>query len=557
MTALTVDFLYQKYETIITGEKVGIHIFKPTESIMRFTVPNLANDSVGASVKQIANYGQTLLSTPPYNNDAYTISVEFTAAELAAVENEEIVLITLHDKSRLSYVEELDWSSSYFIDSIIGSDYNSGRTPDSAWRTISKLSSVTLVPGNKVLFKRGGTWAEQLTIPSSGTSGNPITFGAYGSGAKPIISIETPIKGTDIDYITIQDLELSGWADYGIHNIGGDGWVIQRNDISGGDDVDPMSAIFIDGNTADIAGVTIDSNNIGPIGTYAAATAAIANHFIAIRVDDADDAVVSNNKIHEVNALGIRSQGDVGDSSLRAIITGNEIYEGYIGGIQFQYSDNGIVRRNHIHDGTAWGVAFQASDGGTIAYNLIHNSLGVNANQWHGIDITSGSTDGFIYNNTVYAVRTDCQTLEETGGASTGWTVKNNIYDASANTSQRGGGERYPFTVFDLILDGEWTDKYNLHQDYAVGDSNTKVAMRYNTAGGIITDYTLAAWKVLGYGEFSKNGDPLFTDPANGDFSLQTGSPAIAAGVNVGETKDLNGNQVLDPPSMGAIEVVS
>jgi hypothetical protein len=43
-------------------------------------------------------------------------------------------------------------------------------------------------PGDNIYFERGQTWRERLNIPSSGNSSDPITFGAYGSGAKPIIN---------------------------------------------------------------------------------------------------------------------------------------------------------------------------------------------------------------------------------------------------------------------------------------------------------------------------------------------------------------------------------
>lgn len=40
-------------------------------------------------------------------------------------------------------------------------------------------------PGQSVVFKRGGTWREDLIVPSSGSAGAPITFTAYGSGSAP------------------------------------------------------------------------------------------------------------------------------------------------------------------------------------------------------------------------------------------------------------------------------------------------------------------------------------------------------------------------------------
>lgn len=57
-----------------------------------------------------------------------------------------------------------------------------------AFATIATVNGYTYTGDDQILFKKGDTWREQLTVPSSGTSGHPITFGAYGSGANPIIS---------------------------------------------------------------------------------------------------------------------------------------------------------------------------------------------------------------------------------------------------------------------------------------------------------------------------------------------------------------------------------
>ena len=81
----------------------------------------------------------------------------------------------------------------YYV-SNAGSDSADGSigTP---WQTVAKVNGLAcgtasgqLGPGDQVLFQDGGTWREQLTIPCGGSSGSPITFGTYGSGAAPIIS---------------------------------------------------------------------------------------------------------------------------------------------------------------------------------------------------------------------------------------------------------------------------------------------------------------------------------------------------------------------------------
>jgi len=78
-------------------------------------------------------------------------------------------------------------AATYYVDVTNGSDSNNGTSEDNTWKTISKVNSSSFNPGDSVLFKRGEEWWETLIVPSSGTSGNPITFGAYGTGDKPKI----------------------------------------------------------------------------------------------------------------------------------------------------------------------------------------------------------------------------------------------------------------------------------------------------------------------------------------------------------------------------------
>ena len=79
-----------------------------------------------------------------------------------------------------------------------GSDAADGLSDGNAWQTVAKVNGETFAAGDSILFNRGDTWRETLTVPSSGSSGNPITFGAYGTGALPIIT------GANV---------ATGWAD--------------------------------------------------------------------------------------------------------------------------------------------------------------------------------------------------------------------------------------------------------------------------------------------------------------------------------------------------------
>jgi len=52
------------------------------------------------------------------------------------------------------------------------------------------------------------------------------------------------------------------------------------------------------------------------------------------------------------------------------------------------------------------------------------------------------------------------------------------------------------------------------------------------------------------------NTDALMLNPGNFDFRLQSGSPAINAGVNLGLTSDFLGNPIIGPPDIGAFESI-
>jgi len=86
--------------------------------------------------------------------------------------------------------------ANYYVDATLGDDSNPG-TITQPWKTISKVNSSSFSPGDNIYFKRGEVWREQLTVPSSGSDGNPITFGAYGSGNKPVISALEEVPSED------------------------------------------------------------------------------------------------------------------------------------------------------------------------------------------------------------------------------------------------------------------------------------------------------------------------------------------------------------------------
>ncbi|MBN1772728.1 MAG: right-handed parallel beta-helix repeat-containing protein [Deltaproteobacteria bacterium] len=76
--------------------------------------------------------------------------------------------------------------TTYFV-ADAGDDDNPGTSPAEPWRTIDRVHRASLQPGDAVLFRRGDTWRETLTIGASGTPEAWLTFGTYDAGPRPRI----------------------------------------------------------------------------------------------------------------------------------------------------------------------------------------------------------------------------------------------------------------------------------------------------------------------------------------------------------------------------------
>ena len=105
----------------------------------------------------------------------------------------------------------------YYLSSSTGNDNNNG-SQTQPWKTLSKLSNISLGPGDTVYFKKGDTFRGHYVVDGSGAEGNPITFTSYGSGNQPILSgsdhedgggdYREAILVTNHDNMVFDDLEV-------------------------------------------------------------------------------------------------------------------------------------------------------------------------------------------------------------------------------------------------------------------------------------------------------------------------------------------------------------
>lgn len=108
------------------------------------------------------------------------------------------------------YCSTLRAPRTIYVDSKNGKDTNSGLSESAPIKSLYKANSFVYAPGDKLLLKRGGTYAGQINLIGSGAEGKPVVIGAYGSGDKPVINTR---GGSSIlangEYIQISDLDIT------------------------------------------------------------------------------------------------------------------------------------------------------------------------------------------------------------------------------------------------------------------------------------------------------------------------------------------------------------
>lgn len=107
----------------------------------------------------------------------------------------------------------------YYVSASTGNDSNNGLSAGAPFKSVTKVNSLALQPGDSVLFKCGDVWrADPLTIVKSGASGKPITFGSYPAADcanQPALSGSQPISGWTAQGNAIYAADLSAGANAG------------------------------------------------------------------------------------------------------------------------------------------------------------------------------------------------------------------------------------------------------------------------------------------------------------------------------------------------------
>jgi len=358
-------------------------------------------------------------------------------------------------------------------------------------------------------------------------------------------------------YITVENIKfrVSGW-----------------NNITVIGDSDNITFDGITTNHAYVAGIQVDTDDTVQINdlTITDSTVAFAG-LNGIDVREVADCLISGNTVYNnclrgtASTHGIRASNTVGSTYFPTDITieNNTVYRnGYFAddtqssaattvgkGIHVDVGGSGhIIRYNKSYNNNSYGIHVEIIDDAQVYYNLCYGNT--NAGAACGIAVTGHTNftlDGnSVYNNVCYA--------NDIGIGAWGSDSLNN--DQFTNNLFKNN------ILFDNTT-RELVAKWGAENDGTVGSGNVYVNNCLGVEAASFIEWGVGVYKSTyddwetSYGATTNSveADPLMTDPANGDFTLQATSPCIDAGVDVSLTEDYVGAGLVGAPDIGAYEL--
>jgi hypothetical protein len=449
-------------------------------------------------------------------------------------------------------VESTNAQTTYYVSEINGSDSYPG-TESQPWQTLTpvnnKMSSANpFQPGDKILFERGSQLYGTIFIKCSGSNSNPIVFGAYGAGPKPIFKAAAIIVPT-----TYNPVLHSIWT-YEYGNI----WSY-KDDLTG---IDVANLILTkDGNT--FIGKKIMNSNPS-FSTQGDFWYDFVNDRILIYSEEGDPRCFYDmiQTVQSVNAIEFQDDDQyIKFENLDFRYFGNCVVEqkgsnctykdldiSYIGGADL----SGNYSRRYGHGLQMWNDVDNVNITGCRFDNIYESGVAIAGENHSNINIVNNVITNCEYSlefyNTNASSYTDNIIIEHNTcvNAGGGWghnqradipgqgthfifghmlgTYSNiyiwaNIFYGSSNR------------LFWILYPDEVIGKPGFHIHYNCFNKNAIEPVGTFNASGDVNFATLPDWQVAtGFESGSIYADPLFVSSV--DFHLQGNSPCIGTGID-------------------------
>jgi hypothetical protein len=444
-----------------------------------------------------------------------------------------------------------------------GSDSNNGVSAGSPWRTIQKAA--TAVGAGSIVCVRGGVYNEKVTIHVSGASGAYITFQNY-PGERAILDgtgITVPptdngmIYINNKSYLIIKGFEIRNYktstrniVPIGIRVLGRSHHIKIRNN----------KIHHIEHNGTTMNGT--DAHGIAVHGTFG--EVAIRHIYIEnnqlyhLKLGSSEALVINgnvtnwrikNNTVHDVNNIGIDIIGFEGtapanDQARNGLISYNNVYN--------------INSAGNVAYGNERSAGCIYVDGGmnvTIEHNRVHEcNLGIEIASEHAGAATSNITvrNNFIYNNTDAGL--SMGGYDEMRGSTENCFIVNNTFYNNASINGAWGSELYiqfdtrNNTIRNNIFHAKAGKPYILSWSAVMSGNMMNNNLFFNGSAWQWRDASYASFAAYKSGTGNdtnslNNVNPLLINGATGDLHIQSGSPAINAGVTIVQTGSLDIDQ--------------
>ena len=328
-------------------------------------------------------------------------------------------------------------SVNYYFDPVSGNDTNTGIAAGCPFKSLARIRTLPLKPGDSVLLKSGALFTEPLFISCRGDSGKPVVVGKYGGTSRPYIKAggqsNNAVHVYNSEHVVVRDLEISNKGKEPIDGI--NGVLVEVKNYGTAKDI-ILDSLSIH----DVYGILVRENLGG--GNAILLRNKLPDDTVS-RPSRFDGLVVQNCTIRDCQRNGI-------------MMWGNWIRSQW-------YPNLNVVIRHNVIDGVPGdGIVPVACESPLVEYNVMKNCPATLPPSEACDGIWPWSCDNAIIQ---YNIVSDHKSKVDGYGFDSDWNSTNSVFQYNLSYNNDGG--------FLLICNsGGWTT------DWSFGNKGTRI--RYN-----------------------------------------------------------------------------